>query len=153
MDSARHRAGAASNAASPHKTGDTNASTERLKQDAIQSDKAAGSFWAQQRIFDRFRHEYNEERPHEALSDKPPASRYEPSSRRYPTKLVEPEYGDDIVVYRVKSNGTICHEGRDLFLSSTLRGQPVGLTGHDDGKLGRFTMDRCTLGASVPKVG
>jgi transposase InsO family protein len=104
-----------------------------LKQDAIQSVKPAGSFWAQQRIFDRFRHEYNEERPHEALSDEPPASCYEPSPRRYPTKLREPEYGDDDVVYRVKPNGAITHEGRDVFLSSTLSAQPVGLTGHDDG--------------------
>lgn len=104
-----------------------------LKQDAIQSVKPAGSFWAQQRIFDRFRHEYNEERPHEALSDEPPASCYEPSPRRYPTKLVEPEYGDDVVVYRVKPNGAITHEGRDVFLSSTLRGEPVGLMGREDG--------------------
>jgi len=33
--------------------------------------------------------------------------RYEPSPRRYPTKLREPEYGDDVVVYRVKPNGAI----------------------------------------------
>ena len=81
----------------------------------------------------RREHEYNEERPHEALSDKPPTSCYEPSPRRYPTKLREPEYGDDVVVYRVKPNGAIAHEGRDVFLSSTLRGEPVGLTGREDG--------------------
>ena len=52
---------------------------------------------------------------------------------RYPTKLREPEYGDDVVVYRVKPNGAIAHEGRDVFLSSTLRGEPVGLTGREDG--------------------
>jgi len=30
--------------------------------------------------------------------------------------------GDDVVVYRVKPNGTITHQGRDIFLSSTLGG-------------------------------
>jgi hypothetical protein len=70
-----------------------------LKQDAIQSVKPAGSFWAQQRIFDRFRHEYS----------------------------------DDVVVYRAKPNGAITYEGRGVFLSSTLRGEPVGLMGREDG--------------------
>jgi hypothetical protein len=104
-----------------------------LKRDAIQSDKPAGSFWAQQRLFDRFRHEYNEELSHEALSDKPPANFYEPSPGRYPTRLCEPEYGDDVMVVRVRPNGTIRHEARDVYLSSTLRGQPVGLTSQQDG--------------------
>lgn len=44
-----------------------------------------------------------------------------------------PEYGDDVVVYRVKPNGAIAHEGRDVLLSSTLRGEPVGLSGREDG--------------------
>jgi hypothetical protein len=37
------------------------------------------------------------------------------------------------VVVRVRPNGTIRHEGRDVYLSCTLGGQPVGLTGRDDG--------------------
>jgi putative transposase len=43
----------------------------------------------QQKAFELFRHEYNEERPHQALELKPPASRYTPSSRKYPCKLLQ----------------------------------------------------------------
>ena len=39
------------------------------------------SFRAQQWVFDRFREEYNEIRPHEALGQEVPASRYQPSPR------------------------------------------------------------------------
>jgi hypothetical protein len=50
------------------------------------------SFGAQQRAFDRFRTEYNEERPHEALGQEVPASLYRPSLRSYPRQLPEQEY-------------------------------------------------------------
>jgi putative transposase len=38
---------------------------------------------AEQRRFDRFRREFNVERPHEALGNATPASIYTPSLRRY----------------------------------------------------------------------
>jgi transposase InsO family protein len=38
----------------------------------------------QQRAFDRFRHDYNQERPHEALGQTPPSAHYEPSLRTMP---------------------------------------------------------------------
>ena len=38
---------------------------------------------SQQRAFNAFRRLYNEERPHEALRDRPPAALYRPSSRPY----------------------------------------------------------------------
>src|SRR6185503_20055837 len=38
----------------------------------------------QQRLFNRFRREYNEERPHEGIGLKTPASMYEPSTRLLP---------------------------------------------------------------------
>jgi putative transposase len=42
---------------------------------------------AQQRRFDRFRAEYNEERPHAALNQRPPASVYTRSARDYPSRV------------------------------------------------------------------
>ena len=48
----------------------------------------AASLRQQQRGLDHFRREYNQERPHQALADKTPASIYEPSSRRYPRPLL-----------------------------------------------------------------
>ena len=50
------------------------------------------SLRAQQRAFDVFRREYNEQRPHEALAYETPASRYQPSPRPYPPRLAHPEY-------------------------------------------------------------
>jgi putative transposase len=43
----------------------------------------AASLKAQQRRFDRFRAEFNHERPHEALGQTVPASFYQPSARAY----------------------------------------------------------------------
>jgi transposase InsO family protein len=87
---------------------------------------------SQQRAFDAFRRLYNEERPHEALGQRPPATVYGPSSRPYPPRLREPEYGSTMVVRRVRSNGEIKWRGGLLYLSEALRGEPVGLHQHDE---------------------
>jgi len=44
----------------------------------------------QQHRFDAFRQEYNHERPHEALQQKPPAQFFRASERPYPTRLPQP---------------------------------------------------------------
>jgi transposase InsO family protein len=46
---------------------------------------------AQQRRFDRWRREYNHERPHEALGMRTPASLYAPSVKQYPRPLLQNE--------------------------------------------------------------
>ena len=86
----------------------------------------------QQRAFDAFRRVYNEERPHEALGQVPPATLYVPSPRPYPRKVASPEYADGVVVRRVRSNGEIKWAGERVFLSEALIGEPVGLVRHDD---------------------
>ena len=47
---------------------------------------------AQQVRFNRFRHEYNDARPHEALDQETPASQYRPSARELPRRLAPLEY-------------------------------------------------------------
>jgi transposase InsO family protein len=49
----------------------------------------------QRRRFDRFRRHYNEERPHEALEQTPPATHWRPSARTLPTRLEDPWYDAD----------------------------------------------------------
>jgi putative transposase len=88
---------------------------------------------AQQRRFDRFRAIYNHERPHEALDQNTPASRYEPSARRYPRRLQEPHYEAAQAVRRVRSNGEIRWGGDLIFLSETLVGEPVGIAETETG--------------------
>lgn len=86
----------------------------------------------QQRAFDAFRRTYNEERPHEALGQQPPARHYHSSSRSYPSRVRAPEYEVGITVRQVRSNGEIKWKGNTIYLSEALRGEPVGLVQHDD---------------------
>src|SRR5258706_16179558 len=90
------------------------------------------SLAAQQRDLERFQRHYNEERPHEALGGIPPASRYRPSTRAYPSRVQAPEYDSDIQVRRVRSNGQIKWHGKMLFVSEALIGEHVGLRQIDE---------------------
>jgi transposase InsO family protein len=82
---------------------------------------------AQQRELDRFRHDYNQVRPHEALGMQTPASMYEPSPRPYPERLPEVDYPDTMLVRTIKSRGHFRWKKQDVFLSEVLWGEPVGL--------------------------
>jgi len=105
-----------------------------LKADAIRTG-VARRMYLQQRVFDRFRNDYNNERPHEALGYQVPAAAYEASTRAYPVKPRSPEYGSDCDVYVVRADGSIRIPGRDLFLSQALRGEPVAVETVDDDTL------------------
>jgi len=96
-----------------------------LKEAVLQPPRA--SHRAQQQAFDAFRAEYNEERPHEALNQHPPASVYTASPRNYPARLAEPEYPDDWQKRRVRRNGEIKWSGGLIYVSQALQGQWVGL--------------------------
>lgn len=87
---------------------------------------------SQQRAFDTFRHGYNDQRPHEALGQRPPGRLYRPSSRAYPRRIRSPEYGRGVTVRKVRTNGQIRWHGALIYLSETLQGEPVGLVPHDD---------------------
>jgi hypothetical protein len=52
----------------------------------------------QQRAFDRFGHEYDDERPREVLGHKLPGSRYVPSRRGMPSQRATPGYAEEIAV-------------------------------------------------------
>jgi putative transposase len=92
----------------------------------------ATSVLAQQRRFDGFRKLYNEERPHEALGQTPPAQHYAPSPRRYSGRLKEPEYPDGYEIRRVRHNGEIKWQGEYLYVGQVLGGEPVGCLPLDD---------------------
>jgi transposase InsO family protein len=81
----------------------------------------------QQARFDRFRAEFNQVRPHEALGQHTPASRFAPSPRSYPDRIEEPVYEPDHAVRRVRTNGTIKWGGELVFISEALSGEPLGI--------------------------
>ena len=93
----------------------------------------AGDRNAQQRRFNRFRSVYNLERPHEALGQATPASRYRPSERPYQAYVPEPDYPNHFMTFPVNSHGAIYVDGELKYLSSALAGERVGMEETDDG--------------------
>ena len=87
----------------------------------------------QQARFDAFCQDYNHLRPHEALGQRPPASLWRPSPRRYPEKLAEAWYDAQHALRRVRASGEIKWGGRSVFISETLAGEPVGIAETRDG--------------------
>lgn len=87
----------------------------------------------QQRRFDRFRLEYNTERPHEALGNATPSERYRPSPRAYPARLAEPEYPGHFQVRYVSRNGGVRWHNQWVNVSHVLAEEYVGLEEIEDG--------------------
>ncbi len=87
---------------------------------------------AQQRALDRFRQEYNEVRPHEALEMQTPSSVYAPSAREYPARVPEPEYPDTMLVRSVHKTGCFTWKKYNVFLSEVLWGERIGLLPMED---------------------
>jgi integrase-like protein len=86
----------------------------------------------QQRVFNCFRKTYNELRPHEALNDETPASRWTPSPRCYPEHIARPEYPGHFEVRKVSSAGTFRLHSGQHFLSQALNQEYVGFEEIED---------------------
>ncbi len=88
----------------------------------------------QQRAFDCFRRTYNQERPHEALEMKPPASVFVPSRRHMPEKPKSPEYPDTMKVRKLDEQGRLMFAGQTsrTSFSKLLAREPVGLNPVDE---------------------
>jgi putative transposase len=81
----------------------------------------------QQDAFDRFQHDYNHERPHEALGDTTPASHYTASSRKMPRRVPELEYGDDVELRRISQQGSLKWKCERTFISEVFAYEWLGL--------------------------
>jgi putative transposase len=93
----------------------------------------AASLRSQQKRFDAFRCEFNEQRPHEALEQRTPAAVYQASPRPMPTTLPPLEYPDRFEVRYVSANGGIRWNHAWVNVSTTCVGEYVGLEEIDDG--------------------
>ena len=102
-----------------------------LKQEA--TIPPASSLPSQQRRFDRFRDEFNEIRPHQALHMQRPAQLYRPSLRSMPKRLEPYDYPSHYLVRRVSRCGTIRVLSNQIFVSNTLHNDFVGLEEVDHG--------------------
>ena len=117
--------------ASPQENGAHERMHRTLKRGAIRPPRATAR--AQQRAFDAFQHEYNEERPHSHHGGTPPGAHYTPSSRAYPSALPPLDYPAHFLVKRVTDAGTIRFQHRLLYLANALDNSHVGLEEVDDG--------------------
>jgi transposase InsO family protein len=81
----------------------------------------------QQERFDHFRTEYNQERPHQAIGQKTPASLYQSSPRFYSGRPKPPEYPLDWQVRRVSPGGQFRWANSSVFVAHALAADSVGL--------------------------
>lgn len=80
-----------------------------------------------QSAFDTWRDRYNLIRPHEALDQKAPVTRYQASGRAYPAALPAVEYNSGALVRRVSNKGEIQYCKQRYFISQGLRNEPVAI--------------------------
>jgi putative transposase len=102
-----------------------------LKRETARPPRA--SLTAQQRHFNDFRHLYNDERPHEALGQRTPASLYRPSLRPFPNRRPEISYPDHFEIRLVSQDSTIRWKSQKVFVSHLLGRLEVGLEEVGDG--------------------
>lgn len=81
----------------------------------------------QQLRFDRFRREFNDERPHESLNQETPASRYRASHRVFPSILPEIVYPPHFEVRVVTASGAVFFKSRRFQLTGALTTEQIGL--------------------------
>jgi len=84
---------------------------------------------------DDFIRDYNEERPHEALGQKPPAKVYAPSPRALPDSLPEPDYPAEAALRKVRSSGEIKWRGDLVFVSTALVDETVAIEETETGEM------------------
>lgn len=93
-----------------------------------------------QHAFDVWRNVYNLERPHEALGQETPATRYRPSTRTMPSRLPTIDYdAGDIVRLVPGSKDYISFKGRHFKVPQAFRGERVAVRPlAQDGQYGVF---------------
>jgi len=117
--------------ASPQENGAHERMHKTLKAKATRP--PAANLNLQQRVFNSFRRTYNELRPHEALDDETPASRWAPSGRVYPERVAPPSYPRHVELRRVSEAGCFRLHSGQIFLSQALNGETIGLEEIQDG--------------------
>jgi transposase InsO family protein len=100
-----------------------------------------------------FRPLYNAVRPHEALDDRPPVTRWVPSPRRRPDRAPEAAYPSGSVVRRVGDTGRVRYRMARITVGRGLAGEPVRV--HEcDGRVEVYYCDyrvRCLSAADLTR--
>ena len=78
-----------------------------------------------QEAFEAYRYYYNYQRPHQALGNLPPISRYEFVQREFPKPPVPIFYPEGSLLRKVRGNGCIAFQGNEIYISQILVGKLV----------------------------
>lgn len=107
-----------------------NGGHERMHRDMAEELEAHSALTRkhQQQACDRWRHDFNHHRPHEALAMKTPAEVYRRSAVEFdPTRSVEPVYPERFQTRTITSTGTLKFKKLVTYVSAALVRFPVGL--------------------------
>ena len=126
-----------------------NGGHERMHRDMkLELQKHAGKdMFHQQELFDIWRKEFNEERPHEALGMKTPSDIYQRSGRKYDPSEPHFEYPCTFEIRKVNPNAEISWRDKKLYITKALIGEYLGIEKLADDKLKLFFCDfpLCTV--------
>lgn len=99
---------------------------------------ASGDLGACQAFLDRFRHEYNHVRPHEALDLQRPSQRYRPSERAYRPTPPEWEYPEGAEVRHLNAQGSLDYRRHRYFVCEALANERVRIWPFESGYLVQY---------------
>lgn len=131
-----------------------NGAHERMHVDMLPLEgRSANHREAQQLACDRWRHEFNHIRPHEALEMKTPAEVYKPTRRmrRQLPRVMTASYPEGAELRRVVRTGCFTWQGRTIFVSRALRGYSIAVICGQEGQakvlfhhlvMGQFEIER-----------
>ena len=77
--------------------------------------------------FDSFLVEYNHDRPHEAIENATPSTRYAPSPRSYPSRLPTLHYPANFLTRKVAASGRIRWKSAMVTIGHALEGESIGI--------------------------
>lgn len=122
-----------------------NAAHERMHRDMMKElQKTPGKDQNhQQELFDLWREDFNEERPHEALNMKTPRDLYRASPRKYDPNEPDYAYPAHLELRRVLSHGKFNWRGQEIYLSKAFANQTIGLEVLNDQKMKLWFTDLC----------
>lgn len=115
----------------PHQNGQHERMHRTLKAETTRP--PAANLAQQQKLFNNFRREYNQIRPHEGIGLERPATLYEASSRRLPKKVPALVYPPHFETRLVSKNSGIRWNSQWVAVSHTCAGLHVGLEEVDHG--------------------
>ena len=128
-----------------------NGAHERMHRDMMNEleNKINGDLMLHRKMFERWRKEYNEVRPHEGLKMRTPKEGYVKSERRYEGGEVEIEYGGRMRSRMVNDRGFCNYRRQRIFVGNPFAGYNVGIK-ERGGKRTEVWFDNFKLGEINP---